>query len=299
MRDVEYKGIILAGGRGSRLYPATMATCKSLIPVYDKPLIYYPLTTMMLAGIRDILIISNPEDRPKFENFLGTGAQWNISIKYLTQEKPRGIAEAFLIGAEFIGDSPVCLILGDNIFHGQGLGELIRSSLRNCRVVDGNLYDATVTVYEVADPKRYGVAELNKQSIVSIEEKPTNPKSNYAVTGLYFYPPDVVNIAGSLQPSARGELEITDVNNAYLINNRLRCIKLGRGSAWLDAGTFDSMLEASNYVATVERRQGTRIACPEEVAMRVGLITPRACHALATKYPNEYGDYIKKVAKSY
>ncbi|MDH1271569.1 glucose-1-phosphate thymidylyltransferase RfbA [Rhizobium pusense] len=284
------KGIILAGGSGTRLHPMTLVTSKQLMPVYDKPMIYYPLSTLMLAGIRDILIISTPSDLPKFQALLGDGSKWGISLSYAEQPSPDGLAQAYIIGADFIGDSPSCLILGDNIFYGHGVNELFKTAIeRN----DG----ATVFAYHVSDPERYGVVEFDKNMrALSIEEKPPEPKSNWAVTGLYFYDKDVVDIAANLKPSARGELEITDVNRIYLERGKLSVQKLGRGFAWLDTGTPDSLLDASEYVATLERRQGFKISCPEEIAFRLGFIDAPQLMRLAESYrKSSYGQYLSKI----
>ncbi|WP_312621749.1 glucose-1-phosphate thymidylyltransferase RfbA [Agrobacterium pusense] len=286
------KGIILAGGSGTRLHPMTLVTSKQLMPVYDKPMIYYPLSTLMLAGIRDILIISTPNDLPKFQALLGDGSKWGISLSYAEQPSPDGLAQAYIIGADFIGDSPSCLILGDNIFYGHGVNELFKTAIeRN----DG----ATVFAYHVSDPGRYGVVEFDKNmKALSIEEKPPEPKSNWAVTGLYFYDKDVVDIAANLRPSARGELEITDVNRVYLERGKLSVQKLGRGFAWLDTGTPDSLLDASEYVATLERRQGFKISCPEEIAFRLGFIDHQQLIFLAKEYlKSSYGKYLNDIAR--
>lgn len=282
------KGIILAGGVGTRLHPVTMAVSKQLLPVYDKPMIYYPLTTLMLAGIRDILVISTPQDTTRFEQLLGDGSQWGIKLSYAIQPSPDGLAQAFLIGADFIGDDSVAMILGDNIFYGQPLRELLAQA-------DACEDGATVFAYHVRDPKRYGIVEFDSQQrVVSIMEKPANPKSNYAVTGLYFYDNKVVDIARSLQPSGRGELEITDLNLRYLESGKLNVEIMGRGYAWLDTGTHESLLEASQYVAAIERRQGLKIACPEEIAWRQGWIADADVETFASAYPEtNFGDYMR------
>ncbi len=283
------KGIILAGGSGTRLHPMTKVVSKQIMPVYDKPMIYYPLSTLMLAGVRDILIISTPVDMPLFQRLLEDGSQWGINISYAVQPHPGGLAQAYVIGAEFVGDSPSCLILGDNIFYGHGITDAFEQAIDNLR-------GATVFAYRVADPQRYGVVEFDQaMKAVSIEEKPLQPKSSYAVTGLYFYDRHVVDIAAGLKPSARGELEITDVNRAYLDRGLLDVQILGRGYAWFDTGTPDSLLNAAEFVATLERRQDVKICCPEEVAFHKGFIDREALSRAADAYgKSSYGTYLRE-----
>jgi glucose-1-phosphate thymidylyltransferase len=284
------KGIVLAGGSGTRLYPVTQVVSKQLLPVYDKPMVYYPLSTLMLAGISDILLISTPQDAPRFESLLGDGRRWGLRLRYEVQARPEGIAQAFLVGRDFIGGDRVTLVLGDNIFHGHDLTELLKGAAARER-------GATVFAYPVDDPGRYGVVEFDSRGkAVSIEEKPRQPKSRYAVTGLYFYDNSVVDIAAKLKPSARGELEITDVNRAYLERGELEVIAMGRGFAWLDTGTHEALLEAAHFIETIERRQGLKIACPEEIAYRMGFIDAAQLEALARPLEKSgYGEYLRRV----
>ncbi|MBR6177258.1 MAG: glucose-1-phosphate thymidylyltransferase RfbA [Bacteroidales bacterium] len=289
------KGIILAGGSGTRLYPITKAISKQLLPVYDKPMIYYPLSTLMLAGIRDILIISTPQDLPLFERLLGSGKDLGLNFSYVEQPRPEGLAQAFILGKDFIGNDSACLVLGDNIFYGHGLPNLLKDARKN--VEEKNI--ATVFGYQVTDPERYGVIAFDKEGrATSIEEKPAHPKSNYAVVGLYFYPNDVVKIASEIKPSARGELEITTVNQCYLEQNRIGVELMGRGFAWLDTGTHESLNEAGGFIQTIETRQGLKISCVEEIAFKLGYISAEKLKQLATPLAkNGYGQYLLKLAE--
>ena len=290
------KGIVLAGGSGTRLYPITKGVSKQLLPIYDKPMIYYPISVLMLAGIREILIISTPTDLPNFKKLLGDGSNFGVTLSYKEQPSPDGLAQAFIIGEEFIGDGDVCLVLGDNIFHGQGLTQMLKSARENVEKDQ----KSTVFGYYVNDPERYGVAEFDEEgNVISVEEKPKNPKSNYAVVGLYFYTNDVIEIAKNIKPSARGELEITSVNEAYLNRGDLRVELMGRGYAWLDTGTHDSLLEASSFIQTIEKRQGLKVACLEEIAFEEGFISAERVLELAQPLAkNGYGQYlIKRVSK--
>jgi glucose-1-phosphate thymidylyltransferase len=287
------KGIVLAGGSGTRLYPITKGISKQLLPIYDKPMIYYPISTLMLAGIKEILIISTPQDTPLFENLLGDGSQWGIQLSYKVQPSPDGLAQAFIIGEEFIGDDSVCLVLGDNIFYGQGFSAQLKSAVATVEVEK----KACVFGYLVTDPERYGVAEFDAAgNVISLEEKPKEPKSDYAVVGLYFYPNSVVKVAKSIAPSERGELEITTVNERYLGQNKLKLNLLGRGFSWLDTGTHQSLLEASNYIETIQNRQGLMVSCLEEIAWRKGWISDKDLEVLGKKLDkNHYGKYLLKL----
>jgi glucose-1-phosphate thymidylyltransferase len=285
------KGIVLSGGRGTRLYPLTLGISKQLLPVYNKPMIYYPLSVLMLCGVREILIISTPEDLPLYRRCLGDGTRWGITFEYLEQSEPRGLADSFRIGRDFVAGEPACLILGDNIFYGAGLQETVQKA---AKVTEG----AVVFAYPVRDPERYGVVEFDdRQRVISLEEKPAAPRSHYAVPGMYFYEHQVCDIARDLQPSPRGELEITDLNRVYLERDQLRVEVLGRGTAWLDAGTHESLLQASNFVHTVEERQGLMIACPEEIAFRMGFIDAQRLGALADELPGAYAQYLRGILR--
>ena len=288
------KGIVLAGGSGTRLYPITKGVSKQLLPIYDKPMIYYPVSVLMLAGIRDILIISTPHDLPGFKRLLGDGSDYGVRFSYAEQPSPDGLAQAFIIGEDFVGDDSVCLVLGDNIFHGAGLSDMLRNAVRTSEEEK----KATVFGYWVSDPERYGVAEFDKQgNCLSIEEKPAHPKSNYAVVGLYFYPNKVVNVAKNIKPSARGELEITTVNQVFLADGELKVQTLGRGFAWLDTGTHDSLAEATSYIETIEKRQGLKVACLEGIGLRKGWITPAQLRETAKPMlKNQYGQYLVRIA---
>jgi glucose-1-phosphate thymidylyltransferase len=289
------KGIILAGGSGTRLYPITRGVCKQLLPIYDKPMIYYPLSVLMLSGIREILIISTPVDLPRFKDIFGDGSDLGLRFSYKEQPQPNGLAEAFMIGEGFIGKDSVCLVLGDNIFFGHGLTDLLKKAVNDVQAAGG----ATVFGYYVKDPERYGIVEFDKSgNVLSVEEKPSQPKSRYAVTGLYFYDNDVITIAKNIKPSQRGELEITDVNRAYLLSKKLRVELMGRGYAWLDTGTHESLLEAGEFIATIEKRQGLKMACIEEIAYKLGYIDKgKLLKAAESHKKNSYGDYLKMVAE--
>ncbi len=289
------KGIILAGGSGTRLYPITKGTSKQLLAIYDKPMIYYPLSILMLAGIKEVLIISTPQDLPNFEKLFGNGSNIGMSFSYKEQPSPDGLAQAFILGEDFIGDDDVCLVLGDNIFYGAGIENLLKDAVKTV----SEEKKATIFGYYVQDPNRYGVAEFDTEgSVKSIEEKPINPKSNYAVVGLYFYPNDVIQIAKNIKPSTRGELEITTVNKTYLVQKKLKLELMGRGYAWLDTGTQDSLLEASNFIQTIEKRQGLKIACIEEIAFEKGYINKQQLLKLSEEYKNnQYGKYLKGLIK--
>ena len=291
------KGIVLAGGSGTRLYPITKGVSKQLLPIYDKPMVYYPVSVLMLAGIRDILIISTPQDLPGFRRLLGDGSDYGVRFTYAEQPSPDGLAQAFIIGREFIGDDCACLVLGDNIFHGAGFSALLSEAVRTAEQES----KATVFGYWVSDPERYGVAEFDKQgNCLSIEEKPQHPKSNYAVVGLYFYPNKVVDVAAHIKPSARGELEITTVNQEFLAAGELKVQTLGRGFAWLDTGTHDSLTEATNYIETIEKRQGLKVACLEGIALRKGWVTPERVREMAAPMrKNQYGQYLLRMADEF
>lgn len=293
MKIAHRKGIILAGGSGTRLYPVTQSISKQLLPVYDKPMIYYPLSVLMLGGIRDILIISTPQDIPRFQDLLKDGAQWGLNIQYCIQTKPNGLAEAFILGKNFIGSDLSALILGDNIFYGHDLSDLLFNAMQK---EDG----ATIFAYHVQDPEKYGVVEFNQDNkVVSLEEKPKVPKSNYAITGLYFYDKDVTKMAENLKPSARGELEITDLNQMYLDQQKLHVEMMGRGYAWLDTGTHNSLLEASQFIATIENRQGLKVSCPEEISFIKGWINDAELEKLAASlFNNQYGQYLQRILKA-
>ena len=285
------KGIILAGGSGTRLYPITHTVSKQLLPIYDKPMIYYPLSVLMLAGIRDVLVISTPQDTPRFEQLLGDGSQWGLSFQYIVQPRPEGLAQAFILGKDFIGNDLCALVLGDNVFFGNQLVPMLAQA-------SAQEIGATIFAYAVRDPERYGVVELNADGKpVQIVEKPKQPKSRYAVTGIYFYDNQVTDIAASLKPSARGELEITDVNNSYLEMGQLSVQTMGRGIAWLDTGTHESLLEASAFIQTIEKRQGLKVACPEEIAYRAGYINAEQLEVLAARINNDYGEYLRDILK--
>jgi glucose-1-phosphate thymidylyltransferase len=289
------KGIILAGGSGTRLHPVTQAVSKQLLPVYDKPMIYYPLSVLMLSGIREILVISTPADTPRFEQLLGDGSQWGLKLQYAVQASPDGLAQAFLIGKDFLAGDSACLVLGDNIFYGHDLAKNLRSAAaRTTKDGGGHVF-----AYAVHDPERYGVVEFDKDHrAVSLEEKPKEPKSRYAVTGIYFYGPDVVEVAGAIKPSPRGELEITDVNRVYLEREELHVEVMGRGIAWLDTGTHDSLLEASLFISTIENRQGLKVSCPEEIAFRMGWIDKAGLESAANRYgKSTYGEYLRRLVR--